>query len=798
MQNIPSLPQLLEKDHEKALNLLLENNAYLIKSIISNVEDESLKNIIFKIFFLIVKNHKLSEISENIESLDENKFKLLINNISIIDCYETSLTLVELFEIVDDKKKNIIKQKITSLKTLPPKSGELVDYYLQNSNFLEKCKLFFEIANIDIKNRILEIIISTKSKYALSTIFEILTLVKDDNFKKKCITSLGNFKITDVLNELPLHIDNIPYTLQNELDEYFKKIALNNPDEYINFISKNLNNLNIITRIDAGLKKIVNIKFLPLLIDIVLESEQSKQINIIINTIENIATYYLNKEKLLPKLPELDICLEQISRLLKFPDFIIRKKIIELLLKFKDNGIFKILEYYPKASRYDKDYIDEMFKNSSSQILMPILENILKKSNPTVVNTIMNLINKSENAEYIHLILKILSLENPLFHQNAIKTLKKLANPSQIRKYCKSKDKLLRYWACFALRFFPTIENLKALKERLLDPSAEIRIVSIESLLFYTNISETFNLFEKCFDDPEEKVQEALINTLLKTNNKKTEEILKRNISKIKNSIIRDKIFNYIINQKKHELINNYNNIEKEKREIIAKSIYKIDKNFINDLREKLNDLEPEIRLKAAEILATITNSEDPAIPPLLIKAANDPDQKIRATIVNALGKSGNKSSYKVLLRLLNDPNNRVRANVIESLEKYGNKQEVIVLLLPYLNDTNNRVIANTIVALWHLGYKNINNALNKLLNHPDDLYVASGLYILRNIKLNIPYEFLRDYFKRKSKILIYNLLLTIKELNLKNYFRNEIYDKSFTNDIRIKKLAMELLNDSL
>ena len=92
------------------------------------------------------------------------------------------------------------------------------------------------------------------------------------------------------------------------------------------------------------------------------------------------------------------------------------------------------------------------------------------------------------------------------------------------------------------------------------------------------------------------------------------------------------------------------------------------------------------------------------------------------------------------------------------------------------------------------LGYKNIYDSLNFLLNHPDDIFVASGLYVLRMINYPGPFDFLLPYFDRKSKILLYNLLLTIEALGLTRQFSNKIYQLTFSNDLRIKQKAKEML----
>jgi HEAT repeat protein len=86
----------------------------------------------------------------------------------------------------------------------------------------------------------------------------------------------------------------------------------------------------------------------------------------------------------------------------------------------------------------------------------------------------------------------------------------------------------------------------------------------------------------------------------------------------------------------------------------------------------------------------------------------------------------------------LSDKDKRVRANTVEALERLGNKR-LIPILLRFRKDPINRIRGNVLKALYNLGYKEIEADLLDMLNNSDNFMKATGLWVVAQIKLQLP-----------------------------------------------------------
>lgn len=122
----------------------------------------------------------------------------------------------------------------------------------------------------------------------------------------------------------------------------------------------------------------------------------------------------------------------------------------------------------------------------------------------------------------------------------------------------------------------------------------------------------------------------------------------------------------------------------------------------VSDLERALDDQEVSVRLLAVEVASEL---REPAAAPLLVRRfRQEPDPKVRATMVAALGKllRRRSDSLGALEPSLDDQDPRVRANGIEALAQLG-LSESASFLPAFTDDAEPRIRANTAVAYSRL-----------------------------------------------------------------------------------------------
>jgi HEAT repeat protein/ATP/ADP translocase len=122
----------------------------------------------------------------------------------------------------------------------------------------------------------------------------------------------------------------------------------------------------------------------------------------------------------------------------------------------------------------------------------------------------------------------------------------------------------------------------------------------------------------------------------------------------------------------------------------------------VSDLERALDDNAVSVRLLAVELAAEL---REPAAAPLLVRHfSQEPDPKVRATMVAALGKllRRKQESLSAVEPSLEDQDARVRANGIDALAQIG-ITESSSFLAPFVHDPEPRIRANTAVAYTRL-----------------------------------------------------------------------------------------------
>lgn len=157
----------------------------------------------------------------------------------------------------------------------------------------------------------------------------------------------------------------------------------------------------------------------------------------------------------------------------------------------------------------------------------------------------------------------------------------------------------------------------------------------------------------------------------------------------------------------------------------------------VSDLERALEDEEVSVRLLAVEVASEL---REPAAAPLLVRRfRQEPDPKVRATMVAALGKllRRRSDSLGALEPSLDDHDPRVRANGIEALAQLG-ISESASLLPGFQDDAEPRIRANTAIAYSRLvedqGREAGREILLDMLESGDDSSRVASVYGLGEI----------------------------------------------------------------
>lgn len=113
--------------------------------------------------------------------------------------------------------------------------------------------------------------------------------------------------------------------------------------------------------------------------------------------------------------------------------------------------------------------------------------------------------------------------------------------------------------------------------------------------------------------------------------------------------------------------------------------------------------------------------------------ALNSKDEKVRAAVVALLGKQKNPTMRRIFVDKLKDPDARVRANAVEALGGVMQGVELARLVAPYaVADPSNRVRANSLILMLHAGIRKAQDFVIHMANHSDARWRASAAYAMR------------------------------------------------------------------
>lgn len=231
-------------------------------------------------------------------------------------------------------------------------------------------------------------------------------------------------------------------------------------------------------------------------------------------------------------------------------------------------------------------------------------------------------------------------------------------------------------------------------------------------------------------NDGDEEVQRIVLEWTLKTNPPDRQKILTAFLTS-PHEAIRRSASRELSKGSFERYVKSFDALDERTRELAGRAIAKIDDQMVDRLTDELHSLDPHRKLKALRIIEITQKEKD--IEPALMELINDPDRKVRASVIKLVGLLGDVRAIKVLIGALSDPDRRTRANAVEAFEDIGNPR-LNGLLVPFLKDPDNRVRANAAKALWNLGVPETKDVIEEMLHDPVENMRLSAVWALGEI----------------------------------------------------------------
>ncbi|MGQ9632534.1 MAG: HEAT repeat domain-containing protein [bacterium] len=269
-----------------------------------------------------------------------------------------------------------------------------------------------------------------------------------------------------------------------------------------------------------------------------------------------------------------------------------------------------------------------------------------------------------------------------------------------------------------------TIDELKSTKnvpflvDALKNRNPKIREMAAD-ILGQTGDPRALDPLVSLLRDPNDDVQISAVKAISRFGIPKVVSILMQNINH-PNHNVRAIAIAEVTKKVRENYMRAVEEGNRARRDVASKMMNKLIGDLINLMRSDLDNLDEDVRLDALEMVVAVGRGED--IEPLLLKTMHDPNEKVRAAVVQVLGMVGNVQAVSALIKALYDPDKRVRANAIEALDQMK-ASHTAGMIEPYLNDPDNRVRANAAKAMHNFGSPKGMETLEKMLRE-DDFYM--------------------------------------------------------------------------
>lgn len=163
---------------------------------------------------------------------------------------------------------------------------------------------------------------------------------------------------------------------------------------------------------------------------------------------------------------------------------------------------------------------------------------------------------------------------------------------------------------------------------------------------------------------------------------------------------------------------------------------------------ETAREIDEKSKVEIKRILGMIQNSDKLGALKLVEKLDYEQNPYVKASMISAIGRLGNRSDMENLLPCLADEDTRIVANTVEALENIGNPR-CVAHLVKIITHPDNRVRANVIKAIWKYAHVNvlankvIIEKLREMLNSPRAEMRESAIFVLGEIEDDASVELL-------------------------------------------------------
>ena len=147
-----------------------------------------------------------------------------------------------------------------------------------------------------------------------------------------------------------------------------------------------------------------------------------------------------------------------------------------------------------------------------------------------------------------------------------------------------------------------------------------------------------------------------------------------------------------------------------------------------------------------------ILHNDDSVLPDIVNRLPDEPDPKVRASMIITLGRLGGKEELDLILPYLEDSEDRLRASAVEAISLFPNAKKEDLLALR-LTDKDNRTRANAIVALKDNEQVDLIAPLKELATSVRIRDRLSAIYAITHLETDPAIEVLATLAKDPSRV---------------------------------------------
>ncbi|MCX6127272.1 MAG: HEAT repeat domain-containing protein [Proteobacteria bacterium] len=143
-----------------------------------------------------------------------------------------------------------------------------------------------------------------------------------------------------------------------------------------------------------------------------------------------------------------------------------------------------------------------------------------------------------------------------------------------------------------------------------------------------------------------------------------------------------------------------------------------------------------------------------------VLEHLNDPDERVRATLIYIIGKWNIPNAQSILSISLRDSDSRVRANALESIRAHHLEKSLFLEIQPLLQDKNNRVRANAAMLIAQQDPPAAISTVQHMLGSSDPLTRSSGAWLVGAIQPEKGGQILLDGLKNERDDIVINQMV--------------------------------------